>query len=322
VKPVAGVAGLIEMNYSVAENKPELPQWRIELSKRLQEIKLKRDTGPEPAVEGPAPPTLPFTAPTEPAISTLPRAPIAPPPAPEPPVKPVRRPPKASRPAARSSPVVASTNEPKPGEPGTALPLFDAAAKPKAAEIRDGKPTGHPHAAPDAIQELIDRTVARQAPDRTSAPAGPPVARPHRPEPQGESKLILLSRTLSGLVDLILIVLCAGSFVIAADYFSGIDVLDQTSLISYGALLGTTYFVYSIFFLLSANQTIGMMITDLRVVDSSRGRPGSERLLGRCLLYPVSLLPLGLGLLWGCFDRQSRCLHDTLSGTRVVRLGA
>ena len=37
-----------------------------------------------------------------------------------------------------------------------------------------------------------------------------------------EGKLILLSRTLSGLVDLLIVVLCTGVFIIAADYFSGI----------------------------------------------------------------------------------------------------
>ena len=36
--------------------------------------------------------------------------------------------------------------------------------------------------------------------------------------------------------------------------------------------------------------------------------------------YIIALLGLGLGLLWGCFDGKNRCLHDRLSGTRVMRI--
>jgi len=135
-----------------------------------------------------------------------------------------------------------------------------------------------------------------------------------------EDRLILLSRTLSGLVDLLVVAICTGAFIIAADMASGIDIFDRRSLIVYSLLLFAIFLVYSTFFLGTANQTIGMMLTDLRLVDSWEKRPGMRQILARCFAYLVSLLLLGIGLLWGCFDRQSRCLHDRLSATRVIRI--
>jgi len=131
---------------------------------------------------------------------------------------------------------------------------------------------------------------------------------------------MLLSRTLSGLIDLIVVVLCTGGFILAADHFAGIVILDSISLFDYSALFLMTYILYSIFFLAACGQTIGMMITDLRVVGSGRKRPSVSRLLGRCLGYLLSLLVLGIGLLWSLFDRESLCFHDRVSLTRVVRV--
>lgn len=63
-----------------------------------------------------------------------------------------------------------------------------------------------------------------------------------------------------------------------------------------------------------------MMITNLHVVGDSGGRPEMGRVTLRCLLFLPSLLLLGAGLIWGFIDEQSRCLHDTLSHTRVEPL--
>lgn len=139
------------------------------------------------------------------------------------------------------------------------------------------------------------------------------------PDP-GDDKLILLSRTLAGLVDLIIMILCAGGIVFAVDILEGIEVWDAVSKFHYALLFLATYFLYSFFFLGMANQTIGMMLTDLRVVDRAIARAGAPQILVRCLLFPFSVALLGIGLLWGCFDPKTRCLHDLLSGTRVTRV--
>jgi len=187
-------------------------------------------------------------------------------------------------------------------------------------ETPGAKPAGKA-ADPVEIRHLIDTVVSRQSPsaeipaalDEGSGAAAEPFA-------DSEGKLILLSRTLSGLVDLICVVLCTGSFILAADFFSGIIVLDSISLADFCVLLLLTYFIYSLFFLAASSQTIGMMITDLRVVAVGKPRPSLKQWVARCFAYLGSLLGLGIGLAWSLFNRENVCLHDRLSGTRVVRI--
>jgi uncharacterized RDD family membrane protein YckC len=312
-------SGLIEIDYSEAHGAPaELPQWRLELSRRLQEIKLRREASPSGAP--PDADVIPEVRPSPPEAYEAQRPALQPAVNLEQPAK-KERPPRSPRrisrfPTAGAKALpAASLATPTPAPPPVSdLPLFKAAETMTDAAGR----TAQTPAA--AIQELIDRAVSQQITQVHDSPAlaSPPVTTV--PAVDAESKLILLSRTLSGLVDLIIIAACTAGFLIAADFFSGIEILDPTSLISYAALLAAVYLVYSFFFLLTSNQTIGMMITDLRLLDTRKARPGAARILARTLFYPGAVLLLGLGLLWGFFDRRSRCLHDILSGTRVTRL--
>ena len=63
-----------------------------------------------------------------------------------------------------------------------------------------------------------------------------------------------------------------------------------------------------------------MMLTDLRIDTGSAARPRLSQIILRCGSYLLGIAALGAGLLWGCFDRQSRCLHDHVSHTRIVRV--
>ena len=135
-----------------------------------------------------------------------------------------------------------------------------------------------------------------------------------------ENKYILLSRTLSGLIDLIIVVLCTVAFIIAADSFAGIVTLDGISAIEYAVLFLLIFFLYSIFFLAASGQTVGMMITDLKVVGILNSRPSIGQLFIRCFGYLLSLFVFGFGLLWSFFDRKNRCFHDRLSDTSVIRI--
>lgn len=284
--------GVMELNYSVgaeeSSSQDEIPQWRKELSERLQAIKRKKEaaglrTGPHEIK------TTKEQSQSDEAAAAL-RAEIM-----------ARM--KARKPA------------PKPPTP---IPLQKTLQplKPESPEVMTSLDTPDPR----KIQNLIDTMVSRQ-------PATSDGSRPFDDEPRSvfdsledpEGKLILLSRTLSGLVDLICVVLCTGIFILAADYFSGIIVLDSISFIYFSVLFLLTYFVYSIFFLASSSQTIGMMITDLRVVRMDTGRPTLGQLLSRCCCYLASLFGLGIGLLWSLVSHENLCLHDRISGTQVIR---
>ncbi len=234
-----------------------------------------------------------------------------------------------ARPALRRRPAVRVPEKPdlKPVRPArkidAVMPLFVPEAK-KPAIVAEPKLAAQDPVSeaggtsPDKIQRIIDSAVARQS---VVPVAGVETASLSSGlEVEHEDKLILLSRILSGLIDLLIIGLCTGAFILAADVFSGIDIIDNVSKFYYGALLLAIYFVYSAFFLGTANQTVGMMIKDLRIVGSEGGRPRMSHILGRCAAYLISWLSLGIGLLWAAFDRNALCFHDKLSHTRVVRL--
>ncbi len=311
------------MDYSVSseESKAELPQWRIELSRRLQEIKTKRESPPGSAPETAAvkEPAAVGSSGPEASVTEPPKEPAAGEPAPPP--QPPRRP-RVTRP--RPEPE-------KPPAPEISLPLFQASPAPPVADV-PGPASGQRAAVEsEPLRDLIDRAVAKQAsaspipgspvPVLSAGPAELFTSFSARRTP-GHSKLILLSRTLAGLVDLIIVIVCALGFIIAADRMAGIEIMDGLSVLHYGALLLATFFLYSIFFLFTATQTIGMMITDLRVVDVGNVRPGVARIAGRCGLYVLCLLLAGIGLLWACIDKDSRGLHDMGSRTKVIRISA
>jgi len=70
----------------------------------------------------------------------------------------------------------------------------------------------------------------------------------------------------------------------------------------------------------ACGATPGKLICAIRIVDASDGgRPGLGRLALRWLLWLLSALPLGLGLLWTAIHPARQGLHDKFAGTAVVR---
>jgi uncharacterized RDD family membrane protein YckC len=304
------------------EHSADVPVWRRELSRRLHEIKLKREAA-SPQLQATASATLPFPDSQERTDSHAPLRRAA--------AARLQRKPRAVSGAHRTAELQAV---PPIEERRAELPLFPSAegeappglipaseAAPKsqavpAPEIRRFAAAESPRAAPPGeIKDLIDSAIVA-----VRAPADrPPVSLPRLEAPAAD-RLVVLSRTLSGLIDLSIVFLSGTSFVLAAELVSGIAIFDARSWLNYALLLAAVYFVYSTFFLKTASQTIGMMVTDLRVLDRARRRPHTVQILTRTVVFLPSLLGLGAGLICSLFDREARCLHDTLSGTRVSRL--
>jgi uncharacterized RDD family membrane protein YckC len=288
-----GPSGLIEIDYSggtaEASEKNEVPPWRQQLSQRLHEIKQKKESLAAGQQESRVPPAAISQAKAE-TLSSL-----------------QARLKKVSAPKPQAPPV-------PPPRQKTLQPLGPEAAPKSAAPPP-------PPAEPQEIRNLIDTAISKQV-SQTGAPSGISQSPGYVPEPAAdlEGKLILLSRTLSGLVDLIVVALCTGAFIVAADYFSGIVALDRMSLMLFFVLFLLNFFLYSLFFLAASNQTIGMMITDLRVVGADNKRPALGQLARRCCGYFASLFFVGIGLVSALFDRGSLCFHDRISGTHVVRI--
>jgi len=275
----AAFTGAIRIDYSEGETQQESerPDWKQELSQRLNAIKQKKAQASSPDDTSASPPVQKQRE----DVSILQAKLLE--------KMPPRKPRTPSPPAPRQIQL-----QPIPEE----------------------KP--HPEDSPDEIRRLIDNAVSlRPAQAEDMLDIEIPSARPSF---NHEGKLILLSRTLSGLIDFILILLCTGVFLLAADYFARIVELDNVSLVNLSSLFILNYFVYSLFFLAASNQTVGMMITDLRVVGNGNTRPSVLQLFGRCCIFLASVFGLGIGLLVGLFDRENRCLHDRRSGTNVVRI--
>lgn len=275
-----------------AQGGEEMPPWRQALIQRLESLKhgnqQEANTGaPERGTALPPPPRIL-------------RSSVAKPPEP-PPLRHAGIPPPEPRPEAK---------------PPSPAPRAKAPQQLTIAQPADTAPQAPRPAGAASIRELIDSAVSRQS---APTPEDSPFIRPELPiDP--DSKYILLSRTLAGLVDLIFVVLCTAALILAADSFSGIVVLDRVSVIEFALLFLLVFFQYSVFFLATSGQTVGMMITDLRITGIAGSRPSIGQLFARCFGFLVSLLVLGAGLLWSLFDRKNRCFHDRLSDTSVVRL--
>ena len=62
------------------------------------------------------------------------------------------------------------------------------------------------------------------------------------------------------------------------------------------------------------------MVFKLSIVDAKTGQKASNRqLIGRYLAYCISIIPLGLGLIWVGIDQRKQGWHDKLSGTLVIK---
>ncbi|HOE42135.1 MAG TPA: RDD family protein [Rhodoferax sp.] len=75
-----------------------------------------------------------------------------------------------------------------------------------------------------------------------------------------------------------------------------------------------------IWFWTQKQATPGKAALSLRVLDAGSGENLSiGQSIGRYLAYFVSIIPLGLGLIWVGFDRKKQGWHDKLAHTVVVR---
>jgi uncharacterized RDD family membrane protein YckC len=65
-------------------------------------------------------------------------------------------------------------------------------------------------------------------------------------------------------------------------------------------------------------QTVGQMAVRIMVTDRDGYHLSHWQALLRTLLLPVSVLPLGIGFFTMFFDKETRAVHDMISGTVVL----
>lgn len=153
-------------------------------------------------------------------------------------------------------------------------------------------------------------------------PPAPPVVEVAEPAVKVTSlpREILLSRILAAILDLSLAGLIGFSFCFLASWALSLDFFSLESFRLGVVCTAGIYLFTSFFFLLGAGQTPGMFLTRLRLVSEKQQESVSVWAVALWIfLYPPVTLTLG-GLLWGLVDPWRRCIHDRLSGTRVVSL--
>ncbi|MBI2821543.1 MAG: RDD family protein [Acidobacteria bacterium] len=171
-------------------------------------------------------------------------------------------------------------------------------------------------------QPVAEKRSARSDPAGSPEP-GAVVPESGTTEPESQDwvvrKSILLTRTLSGLIDLLIVAGCSAFFLWVSVRCGDIDILSP----SFRPVIWGAAFLfqisYSLFFLALTGRTAGMMLTGLKVVHEQSQQARFHQLLLRTLLFFLSWSTLMLGLLWGLWDRRSRCMHDCFSHTMVVR---
>lgn len=78
--------------------------------------------------------------------------------------------------------------------------------------------------------------------------------------------------------------------------------------------------VITVYFWVRFMGTPGKILLNCFVVDARTGRPVSViQALVRYLAYFVSVLPLGLGILWIAWHPQKRGFHDLIARTAVIQ---
>ena len=94
-----------------------------------------------------------------------------------------------------------------------------------------------------------------------------------------------------------------------------LDTLPVAPLAGFLILLNGGYVVV---LTLAGGQTLGKMAFGVRVVDRAGCPVTTSIAVVLAFGYLVSVLPLGLGVVWMFLDTDRRAWHDRLAGTRVL----
>jgi uncharacterized RDD family membrane protein YckC len=119
-----------------------------------------------------------------------------------------------------------------------------------------------------------------------------------------------------------LIAAAAGFFILARTSWGDTDPSDGTYVIS-ATILCTFLIVAPLYFVLLwywRGQTLGQVAVRVAVTDREGYHISLRQSFVRLIVWPLSVLPLGLGITTMFFDSEQRMLHDMLAGTVVVEL--
>ncbi len=127
-------------------------------------------------------------------------------------------------------------------------------------------------------------------------------------------------RTGAAIIDSILLIIIIGPVLTALygyDYWLGEQLINGT----WDVLLNYIFPAIAVLVFWSyKSATPGKMGTKLTIVDAKTGaKPTTQQFIIRYIGYYVSLLPLGLGIIWVAFDKRKQGWHDKMANTVVIQ---
>jgi uncharacterized RDD family membrane protein YckC len=198
----------------------------------------------------------------------------------------------------------ADAPNPAPASPEAQLSIFEVDPEPVSPQVEPEAAPPQPGASQWSGIELEARSL-----DDLDPQAAPPT------ETAGIELATFGRRLLAAVVDGALI---AGALLAAASVAAvNMDRLPSVRLIEMGAAaaLFVTGLLYQALFFTFADATPGMKYARLSLCTFDDQSPTRAQLHGRLGALLLSLLPLGLGVLWAIFDEDHLSWHDRLSKT-------
>ncbi len=149
--------------------------------------------------------------------------------------------------------------------------------------------------------EFTHQQAARLTPHPTivcEAPVAPVGMRIHASAIDG---LIMLAGWAAALVPVI--------------YFDGPLALEKTTAMWLAVLFAAVSLAYRLMWIMSQQDSIGMQLARIRLVDFDGNRPRPSARYHRLIGSLISVLPAGLGLLWSFVDEDGLMWQDHISST-------
>ncbi len=129
----------------------------------------------------------------------------------------------------------------------------------------------------------------------------------------------VLGRLAASVIDLLVVAFASSPFAAIIELTNG-NWADWRVVASMGGIVLVVMFLYLTAATALAGRTWGMSLVSLRAVDAETSLPPTTgQAVLRALFYILSLVTLGLGLVYALFDAEGRAAHDHFSGTIVVR---
>lgn len=127
-------------------------------------------------------------------------------------------------------------------------------------------------------------------------------------------------RLLAIVVDYLLVFGIYSVLALLLLFFTNQQIVKMAIALSGVVIIPLARSVYAVFMESSKKQaTLGKQLLGIKVCDEEGRSISFGRSLLRNLGKWLSTLTIGLGYLFGFFDRKQQCLHDKLAGTLVVK---